>query len=157
MDAPHLCRAWTRARHQCKGKPIRDGLCIAHWRAFIHKQAANETIKIKAHQKLLIQDKRHELSRKQRLGAHYRIGLHAQLLEQQSGLCAICQRPLTKPEGHMDHDHNTQRMRGILCVTCNIRLGVIEKAGFPHWLGLALAYLDRFSSRICDHQQPTGR
>lgn len=42
------------------------------------------------------------------------------LLELQDGLCAICGVP--NPE-HVDHDHRTGAVRGILCFNCNGGLG----------------------------------
>lgn len=43
------------------------------------------------------------------------------LLDSQSSRCAICRGALTSP--HVDHDHSTGRVRGILCFTCNTALG----------------------------------
>ena len=49
-----------------------------------------------------------------------------QAMEQtQGGLCAICKGP---PCGrykrlHVDHDHTTGKVRGLLCFTCNTLLG----------------------------------
>lgn len=44
------------------------------------------------------------------------------LLEAQGGLCAICERDLgEKP--HIDHDHATGKVRGLLCFNCNGGLG----------------------------------
>jgi hypothetical protein len=42
------------------------------------------------------------------------------LLAQQGGVCGVCGRPA--PE-HVDHDHKTGRVRGILCFNCNGGLG----------------------------------
>jgi hypothetical protein len=42
------------------------------------------------------------------------------LVERQGGVCAICGRP--DPE-HVDHDHETGAVRGILCFNCNGGLG----------------------------------
>jgi hypothetical protein len=56
--------------------------------------------------------------------------------------CAICSKSFdnrkkgTKP--HIDHDHATGKVRGILCGPCNISLGHLEKHGF---LSQALGYL----------------
>lgn len=50
-----------------------------------------------------------------------------EMLEQQDGTCAICDganadsarnRRLT-----VDHDHNTEKVRGLLCFTCNTSIG----------------------------------
>lgn len=43
----------------------------------------------------------------------------------QGGVCAICHRPPTdrKRRLHVDHDHKTGRIRGLLCLHCNVMLG----------------------------------
>lgn len=48
-------------------------------------------------------------------------------LEAQGGVCAICKRPPppNKPLC-VDHDHETNRVRGLLCTRCNLVLGNIE-------------------------------
>ncbi len=42
------------------------------------------------------------------------------LLEKQGGLCALCRQ---RPAEHVDHDHVTGRIRGLLCSCCNQALG----------------------------------
>lgn len=49
----------------------------------------------------------------------------AQMLELQANSCAICQSPFDG-EYHIDHDHKTGKIRGILCRKCNIALGYYE-------------------------------
>jgi hypothetical protein len=55
-----------------------------------------------------------------------------QLLQDQKGLCALCQRPERKLyRGQLmrlavDHDHVTGRVRGLLCHACNTALGLLE-------------------------------
>lgn len=51
------------------------------------------------------------------------------LWKAQDGRCAICREP---PTGcgvkglHIDHDHATGKVRGLLCVPCNLRVGAHE-------------------------------
>ena len=42
------------------------------------------------------------------------------ILLSQHGVCAICQ---TAPAIHVDHDHQTDKVRGLLCFRCNAALG----------------------------------
>jgi len=49
------------------------------------------------------------------------------LLKEQGGRCKICEK--TKPGGfarrwHIDHDHKTDAIRGLLCTKCNMALGL---------------------------------
>lgn len=47
------------------------------------------------------------------------------LFEQQKGKCAVCGRSQSELncKFHLDHDHNTGKIRGLLCTSCNIALG----------------------------------
>lgn len=62
--------------------------------------------------------------------------------EAQGGVCAICKR---EPEGtsrwgrlHVDHDHDTGEIRGLLCAPCNTALGKFKTTEV---LMAAIAYL----------------
>ena len=44
------------------------------------------------------------------------------LLELQGGHCACCPRRPGKNRLHVDHDHQTGEVRGLLCWRCNIAL-----------------------------------
>lgn len=60
-------------------------------------------------------------------------------LEEQGGVCKICGK--TNDSGkrlHVDHNHETGKVRGLLCFRCNHRLGVLENR---EWVEAALAYL----------------
>ena len=64
---------------------------------------------------------------------------YARLLEAQGGGCAICgSKPKTR-RLHVDHDHATGRVRGLLCHRCNRALP--SWIG-PEWLADAIEYLD---------------
>jgi hypothetical protein len=69
-----------------------------------------------------------------------RYGLSAQevdaLVAEQKGLCAICREASAE---HVDHDHETGRVRGILCFNCNGGLGQLRDR--HDLLTLAVAYL----------------
>lgn len=60
----------------------------------------------------------------------------------QSGRCPICEKHQTEIGTifHVDHDHATGKVRGLLCVSCNMKLGSVEN---KKWLARALAYLDK--------------
>ena len=46
------------------------------------------------------------------------------LYEKQNGECAICNVKPTGYKIHVDHDHVTGQVRGLLCVKCNLALGL---------------------------------
>lgn len=41
------------------------------------------------------------------------------------GRCAVCKS--TDRQLHIDHDHRTGRVRGLLCISCNVLVGHLEK------------------------------
>ena len=50
------------------------------------------------------------------------------LVNSQNGLCKICKNELVAGKHtHVDHCHNSGKVRGILCQTCNTKLGWYEK------------------------------
>lgn len=49
-------------------------------------------------------------------------GQYLALFDRQSGRCAICRDELVDVP-HIDHDHATGAVRGLLCFTCNTALG----------------------------------
>jgi hypothetical protein len=69
-----------------------------------------------------------------------------QMLETQGGVCGICGGPPDDPRGfHVDHDHETDEVRGILCRTCNFALGCI--ADDIGRLDAMKAYLLKYQTR----------
>ena len=64
------------------------------------------------------------------------------IIKQQSNLCAICYTDfqfLSKKKIHIDHDHKTNKVRGILCHNCNAGLGLFKDN--PLFLQKAIQYL----------------
>ena len=50
-----------------------------------------------------------------------------EMLAAQGGVCAICERPPRDGTSlHVDHEHGTGRVRGLLCFRCNNALGDFE-------------------------------
>lgn len=64
------------------------------------------------------------------------------IMASQQGRCAICQRDVTV-KSHLDHNHTTKKVRGILCAGCNTRLPYIEN---PTLLDASLRYLKKHSA-----------
>ncbi|NGM13027.1 endonuclease VII domain-containing protein [Verrucosispora sp. WMMA2044] len=77
-------------------------------------------------------------NREYHLRRRYGIGQREfdELLAEQGGLCAVCGDP--DPE-HVDHDHRTGWVRGILCFNCNGGLGQFRDS--PTRLARAVTYL----------------
>ena len=66
------------------------------------------------------------------------------MLSAQGGVCAICGDPPIvgfNKRLHVDHDHATGRVRGLLCMHCNHSIERVEK--IPGWAAKAEAYLSR--------------
>lgn len=77
---------------------------------------------------------------------------YAALLEAQKGVCACCGRPETKMQFgsirmlSVDHDHETGKVRGLLCGNCNNGIGYFGNDR-PDLLRAAADYLDRYYDR----------
>lgn len=67
------------------------------------------------------------------------------MVEAQSGLCLICEKPPGVQGLHIDHNHESGQVRGLLCEVCNKGLGCFRDD--PELLYAALRYLG----------QPVGR
>ncbi len=67
--------------------------------------------------------------------------LYEELLRLSGDRCWICARPEGVPGRRLavDHDHRTGAVRGLLCTSCNRRLG---KTVDPEWLRRAASYLE---------------
>lgn len=56
------------------------------------------------------------------------LDVYKKLFEEQGGICAICSSPENGRYSHLsiDHDHNTNKIRGLLCNNCNRGLGLLK-------------------------------
>lgn len=80
------------------------------------------------------------------------IEAYTDLLAEQGGVCAICHQPETTltrrgfPRAmHVDHDHTTGAVRGLLCARCNAGIGMFGDD--PARLGTAIEYLKSHKER----------
>lgn len=122
-----------------------------------HKEVKNEARKKKYREDVVY---RKDLLRKAALGA-YRMtpAEYDSKLAEQGGHCALCENVAKEKSLHVDHDHNCcpkkrgtcgKCNRGILCQSCNTRLGYLEAtlsgaeviARPGTWTDKALAYLE---------------
>lgn len=67
----------------------------------------------------------------------YGIGFkeYFKMINSQGRQCAACRKEIDwngKKQGHVDHDHVTGNVRGILCRTCNTGLGMIGDGRAQH-------------------------
>ncbi len=70
-----------------------------------------------------------------------------EMLRSQGGGCALCGRaPREGKALHVDHDHETGRVRGLLCFTCNNALGDFEDD--PVRLREAARYVEAFEPSL---------
>jgi hypothetical protein len=89
-------------------------------------------------------DKKRLADRKSYLKRKYALTIqeYDAMLAAQNGVCAICNRP--RPENrtlHVDHDHGSGEIRGLLCFRCNNALGDFEEQ--YELFQRAANYLDR--------------
>ena len=65
---------------------------------------------------------------------------YTELLDQQGGVCAICRQSPSKRRLAVDHCHQNDFVRGLLCIRCNLALPFLEN---EEWLRNALNYVQR--------------
>ncbi len=69
---------------------------------------------------------------------------YAEMFSAQGSGCAICGSTTSrgcKNSFHVDHDHKTGKVRGILCQTCNTGIGSLKDD--TKILRLAIQYLEK--------------
>jgi len=77
----------------------------------------------------------------------YRYGLSyedwLEMWESQDGKCAICGKIFITPsDAHIDHDHKTDELRGLLCKKCNFGISFFDDD--PEPLAKAIKYLKKY-------------
>lgn len=100
--------------------------------AWYNKPENKEKIKLYKQTRRLkeLNDPFHKLKRRDRaLRQTYGITLndYNNMLLSQNNKCALCFRLQGSSTFHVDHCHNTGRVRGILCHQCNWYLGIVDQ------------------------------
>lgn len=147
------CDRWLELSEFGVDKARKDGLC----------NYCSDCARIRYREWVAANKERHRASTKawrSRQGPEYgadkhrkhRYGLpegeYDRMVEAQDGKCAICDEVPAK-RLIVDHDHNTNAVRGLLCYTCNRGLHMIEA---PGRMDAALAYLEEHARA---NDQPT--
>lgn len=52
---------------------------------------------------------------------------YEEMLVSQGGVCAICKGPPDTTNFHVDHNHTTGTIRGLLCSACNTAIGLLKE------------------------------
>lgn len=73
-------------------------------------------------------------------------------LNAQDGMCKICQ---VRPAVHLDHNHDTNSPRGILCGDCNRALGLFREN--KNFLANAIKYLELWDDHCVQVIKNTGK
>lgn len=83
-------------------------------------------------------------ARRGNLKAKYGLTLEAYeaMLTAQGGVCALCGNPPKQYRLAVDHQHETGKVRKLLCAGCNHKLAVVEDQAF---CAKAQAYLEDFN------------
>lgn len=60
--------------------------------------------------------------------AKYRISTDdvISILDMQDDACPICGKTITLETAHIDHDHKSGKVRGLLCSQCNLGIGLLH-------------------------------
>jgi len=121
---------------KCKQSKNRDEFhkdsSSARGATYYCKECANATSR-KHHARRMKTDRRYKESKRESyLRFKYGIGCeeYEELLSKQDHTCAVCGKELKSRGGHthLDHDHITGKIRGMLCTNCNRGIGHLQES-----------------------------
>ncbi|HEX2274977.1 MAG TPA: endonuclease VII domain-containing protein [Acidimicrobiales bacterium] len=120
-DCKQCNLAYQAAKRHANPQPNRDR--ARRWQQANPERVAAHAAAYRASGRKRISDRKSYLKR--------RFGLTIEedesMLQAQNAVCALCHRPPRAGSAlHVDHDHETGRVRGLLCFTCNNALGDFE-------------------------------
>ena len=130
-------------RHRSNPQPARER--TRRWRqANLERSVANQQAFVASGGKR-IADRKSYLKRKYGMT----IEQYDAMLEAQGGGCFICGRPPREDISlHVDHDHSTGQVRGILCFCCNNALADFKED--PETLQKAITYLMAYDPEVTE-------
>lgn len=123
----------------CDKDAVARGWCPTHWARW-RKHGDPHTVLMTGVPRRTDAEKE-TTQREWRLQRHYGITIaeYDRLAEAQNERCALCgeipKRRRSRKNGEpwrglvVDHDHNTGRVRGLLCMGCNVAMGRVDKVG----------------------------
>lgn len=117
-----------------KSKRSKDGLytqCKKCYNAYNRRWRSQNCERSRGASRKYAHNNREKISKHKR---KWKYGLtseqHNQMLAQQKGLCAICSKLETAKDKDgglsVDHNHKTNKIRGLLCGKCNSALGMLN-------------------------------
>lgn len=121
-----------RARYYQENKPTLRQNRRAHYR-----KDPSKAVRYSVEWKRANPEKVRDYHLKAKYGIPY--GTFDRLMQEQDGRCAICRREPDRTL-HVDHDHETGAVRGLLCDTCNRGIGYFHED--PERLRAAASYVD---------------
>lgn len=124
------CRESKPAHNFHKNKNFKDGrmnICASCRRKY-KKDYYKKTIDRQRKRSRVYYSNHKDKAANYQLKSKYGIDLKTkeELLKFQDYRCKICSCPLCYETAKVDHDHNSGRIRGILCSNCNLALGLLH-------------------------------
>lgn len=112
-----LAKLRSRKRHH-KNKKVAN-VRSRRWR--IENPSRSKFLLRRWYQKNMEKAKSYGLVRRYGISLDEFLGLK----KRQNNKCAICQKRFRRTP-YVDHDHKTRKVRGLLCITCNSGLGMLQ-------------------------------
>lgn len=124
----------------CRTCNTRKGMTDFHWvNGMRHRsRSCKECWTSRARERRAADPEKYRLADRARaLLAKYGITVkdYAAMWVRQGGECAICGTPLDE-NAHVDHDHATGVVRGLLCLGCNVGIGSFAESIERLWMAI---------------------
>jgi hypothetical protein len=136
------CNLADKARRY-RANPEKDKERVRRWQQANPEKYAEQRRRARESGRKAATDRRSHLKRKYGITPED----YDRMLEAQGGVCGICERlPREDISFHVDHDHETGEIRGLLCFRCNNALGDFEDD--IDRMRKALRYVDRPDAEV---------